>query len=106
VDLSPGVRLLGVGVSNLAGIGAAPTEQMRLDFDARASAGGPGPPLPPKSWRHAAGAVDAVRDRFGDGAVGPATLLGPAGIRVKRPGDTQWGPPGDASGSDEPSSGK
>ena len=106
VDLSPGVRLLGVGVSNLTGIGDEPAEQMRLDFDARAPAGGPGLPRSPKSWRHASGAVDAVRDRFGDGAVGPATLLGPGGVRVKRPGDTQWGPPGDASETDVPGSGK
>jgi DNA polymerase-4 len=98
VDLSPGVRLLGVGVSNLTATAAAPAEQMRLDFAAPGppdSSGRARPATRPKSWRHASGAVDAVRDRFGDGAVGPATLLGPMGLRVKRPGDTQWGPAGD-----------
>ena len=55
-------------------------------------------------------AVDAVRARFGDASVGPAALIRPhrrpevdddgvpgdreesQGLRVKRIGDTQWGP--------------
>ena len=36
--------------------------------------------------------MEAVRERFGVAAVGPAALLGSDGLRVKRPGDTQWGP--------------
>ena len=92
VDLSPGIRLLGVGVSNLTPAGTEPLEQMRLDLD---------PASPPErgsaqSRQRASGAVDAVRARFGDSAVGPATLLGPAGLRLKRSGDTQWGPSGEA----------
>jgi DNA polymerase-4 len=83
VDVAPGVRLLGVGVSNLRPAGSENLEQMSLDLDGLAH---------PGSWRQASGAVDAIRDRFGDGAVGPARLLGPGGLRLKRPGDTQWGP--------------
>jgi DNA polymerase-4 len=85
VDLAPGVRLLGVGVSNLSAADAEPVEQMSLNLDGSGSEGGSGP-------ASASEAVDAVRDRFGDDAVGPAALLGRQGLRVKRPGDTQWGP--------------
>jgi DNA polymerase-4 len=97
VDLSPGIRLLGVGVSNLVTGTDAPaaTEQMQLDLgerDAGQGADGPASAGPVPRWRDAAGAVEAIRQRFGDTAVGPATLIGPSGLRVKRPGDTQWGP--------------
>ena len=82
LDPSPGVRLLGVSVSNL---GPRPGEQLRLDD---AGAGEPA----------VARAVDEVRRRFGDAAVGPATLLGGDGLAVKRRGDQQWGPSGPRSG--------
>jgi DNA polymerase IV len=86
VDLSPGVRLLGVGVSSLSEAGTAPSEQLSLDLhDDRG----------PERGRRAASAVeavDAIRDRFGAASVGPAALVGDSGLRVKRPGDTQWGP--------------
>jgi DNA polymerase-4 len=78
LDVSPGVRLFGVGVSNLAEDG---TRQLSLD-DALTATG----------WDDAVKAVDEVRARFGDRAVGPGTLAGSDGLRVKRRGDTQWGP--------------
>ena len=78
VDAGPGVRLLGVSVSNLAR-GAA--RQLVL--------GEEGP-----AWGEATEAVDGVRARFGPAAVGPAALLGNRGIGVRRPGDQQWGPGG------------
>jgi DNA polymerase-4 len=37
-------------------------------------------------------AIDAVRRRYGMGAVGPASLAGPGGLEVKQRGDAQWGP--------------
>jgi DNA polymerase-4 len=77
VDPSPGVRLLGVGVSNLV---EAADRQLRLDD------------LHEPAWDDAAGAVDRIRDRYGDDAIGPAALAGPGGLRVKRRGDQQWGP--------------
>ena len=36
--------------------------------------------------------VDEVRARFGARAVGPASLIGPDGLRVGRGGGQQWGP--------------
>jgi DNA polymerase IV len=77
VDPAPGVRLLGVTVSGLLeGAGR------QLSFD---DAAGP-------SWQDASGAVDAIRERFGTGAIGPAAAVGRDGLRVKRRGDGQWGP--------------
>ena len=78
VDVSPGVRLLGLSASNLV---AATGRQLSLDE------GGPGPP-----GDRVAVAVDRVRARFGDEAVGPASLVGTEGLEVKRQGDQQWGP--------------
>jgi DNA polymerase-4 len=129
VDTDRGVRLLGLGMSNLVA-GTGSVEQMSLDLGGVGPAGQPhpppssgqsrpspasGPPLasgqsrpplasgqprpPLAAWQQAAGAMEAVRERFGVAAVGPAALLGSGGLRVKRPGDTQWGPPG---GPDEP----
>jgi DNA polymerase IV len=77
VDPSPGVRLLGVGVSNLAS-GAA----RQLSFDEMGS----------RDWSDASGAVDRIRDRFGDHAIGPASSVGDEGLRIKRRGDDPWGP--------------
>jgi len=70
VDTAAGVRLLGVTVSNLVQ-GAA---QQGTLF-------GEGPAAAPGGDRPSSGvqaAVDAVRARFGEGAVGPAVLLEPA----------------------------
>ena len=79
VDPTPGVRLLGVSASNLA-----PKEARQLSLDEAA-------PL----WDEATLAVDEVRQRFGADAVGPASLVGEGGLRMKRRGDQQWGPGGD-----------
>jgi DNA polymerase-4 len=90
VDVTAGVRLLGLSVSGLSRDAA---RQLTLDLDA--GSGGParqGGPVAAPAWEDTSRAVDQVRDRFGAGAVGPAALLGESGLRVKRPGDTQWGP--------------
>ena len=88
VDVSDGVRLLGVSVS---GLQPGQGEQLSLDD----WAGEPGH----RDWERAARAVDEVRRRFGESAVAPAALAGSGGVRVKRLGDTQWGPADPRSGS-------
>jgi DNA polymerase-4 len=77
IDPTPGVRLLGVHVSQLAE-GAA--RQLSLD-DVEAP-----------DWNEATGAIDAIRARYGADAIVPASLAGPEGVRIKRRGDQQWGP--------------
>jgi DNA polymerase-4 len=74
VDPTPGVRLLGVSVAQLAE-GAA----RQLTFD---EAQGPG-------WTGATEAIDEIRARFGDAAIVAGSLVG---TPPKRRGDTQWGP--------------
>ena len=85
VDVAEGVRLLGVSVS---GLGPGQGQQLTLDDWAAGQVD--------DDWDRAARAVDEIRRRFGDGAVGPAALAGAQGLRVKRLGDTQWGPAQDA----------
>ena len=77
IDPTPGVRLLGIHVSQLLDDAA---RQLSLD-DVEAP-----------SWDDATEAIDAIRARYGADAIGPASLAGPDGVRVKRQGDTQWGP--------------
>ena len=106
VDPTPGVRLLGVGVSGLG-----PPGPRQLSFDeviASGSGSGSGSAAgggfePAKDWTAATDAVDAVRARFGRSSIGPARLVGPEGLRPKRKGEQQWGPDrsGAAEGSDD-----
>jgi DNA polymerase IV len=77
IDPTPGVRLLGVSASGLV-----PGTARQLSFEDADAA----------PWPEASGAVDAIRARFGDGAIGPAAAVGRHGLRVKRTGDGQWGP--------------
>jgi DNA polymerase-4 len=86
VDLREGVRLLGVGVSNLVDPPPQQLDLLEIDTESEeddASA----------RRRAAAGAaVAAIRDKFGDNAVAPATLVDREGIRRRRFGQQQWGP--------------
>ena len=86
VDCSEGVRLLGVSASNLVERHA---EQLSFDqaVDAADEGSGSGSGSVP-----VAQAIDDVRRRFGDTAVGPASLLRAGRLKLKRQGDQQWGP--------------
>jgi DNA polymerase-4 len=112
VDLAKGVRLLGVSLSGLSD--PAGGTQLRLDFDgvtAGESTGGIDDPdgvggIRPggredarqvaarlqETWSSVTDAVDAIRTRFGGEAVGPASLVTPDGLRVRKRGEAQWGP--------------
>lgn len=79
-DVTGGVRLLGVSVSQLA-----PSATRQLSLEDQGSS----------SWADATRAIDDVRGRYGPTAVVPATLVARgAGTRVKARGDQQWGPDG------------
>lgn len=82
IEVSRGVRLLGVSVSGLTSAGGS----VQLSFDDVEPGAGPA------NWTAVEEALVTIRSRFGHGAVAPATLASPDGLRVKRRGDTQWGP--------------
>jgi len=44
------------------------------------------------SWATVTSAVDAIRARYGGSSVGPSSLVGADGLRVRRRGEAQWGP--------------
>lgn len=88
LDVSPGVRLLGVSGSNFG----ERSHQLGL-FD-RAE--------PERSPSRSAEAIDEIRERFGAAAIGPASSITGRGLRVVRKGAQQWGPdqgPGSAQES-------
>jgi DNA polymerase-4 len=128
VDLSAGVRLLGVSVSGLfrgggeahqlsfadaapgttgdgnadpAGIGHPPGRPAGSQGPGSLDVGGSGDGAI-QGWEEVEAAVTAIRTRYGHGSVGPATLIGRSGLTVKRRGDMQWGPdaPSDPSSED------
>lgn len=82
VDPSSGVRLLGVSASNFGSV----AEQMSLDdlFDAI--------PATELEWQAAEETMDAIRNRFGSTAIGPASAVSADGLRLTRHGAQQWGP--------------
>jgi DNA polymerase-4 len=87
LDVSAGVRLLGVSASSLT---SRSVEQLTLGIDENDDG----------AWDHASEAIDAIRRRFGPEAIAPASLTGPGGVRVARRGAQQWGP--DERSADEP----
>jgi DNA polymerase IV len=78
VDLTAGVRLLGLAASKFA----APSEQLRFEDLGEGSG----------RWRDASQAIDDVRERFGETAIGPASSVSGGRIRLVRAGTQQWGP--------------
>ena len=108
VDVGPGIRLLGVAGSGLTG----GSDSRQLSFDELGPADAPGRdqgegpegpgrgaprPASEASWQEVEAALAAVRARYGQSAVGAASLVGPGGLAVKRRGDTQWGPSAEGS---------
>lgn len=109
VDVSPGVRLLGVSVSTLTRTAA---ESHQLTFDVTSETGAECSRESGEALEHAAeewcnreaaweeldSALSQIRRRYGHGAVSSGALVGPEGISAKRRGDTQWGPSAEPSG--------
>jgi DNA polymerase IV len=117
VDLSLGIRLLGV---SLSGFGQRDRGvQLTFDLDPERAGLGKGDSVGreggapeqgrdpietvQRSWESVSDALDAIRARYGDSSVGPASLVGAEGLRIRRRGDAQWGPralPGRSEGDD------
>ncbi len=81
-----GVRLLGVSKSNLTNRATIATVQQLEMFTGDAE------PTAAHDLSDVDDVVAAIRARFGADAVAPAVLTSATGIRIKRLGDTQWGP--------------
>ena len=84
IDAGRGVRLLGVGVSNLTDEVA---QQLSFDVEAAGEVGDD-----PTRRDATNRAVDEIRRRFGSAAIGPARLADPAGPGRFVAGQQQWGP--------------
>ncbi len=82
IELSRGIRLLGIGVANLLN---DPGQQLELALDTVDGGAGEVDALTDQ-------VVDEVRERFGSGAIGPASSAVDGVLRVKRRGEQQWGP--------------
>ncbi len=94
IDVAPGVRLFGVTLSNLMPadeVDGAPHQLSLADMNAAEDGAGPSADAEGPAWGAVTDAVDAVRARFGNDAVVPATLVGDE-RRTFRPGEKQWGP--------------
>lgn len=80
LDPTPGVRLLGISLSQLVD---GSVRQLTLDEVA-------GP-----AWSEADTVVDEIREKFGSSAIGPAALAAQGeGLRRFEVGQQQWGPEG------------
>ena len=83
VDPGPGVRLLGISASQFVD---PPEEQLTLEDVDQTAGGGD------LEWGAAEQTIDAIRSRFGNAAIGPASAVEGAGLRLVRRGAQQWGP--------------
>jgi len=89
VDLSPGVRLIGVSAT---GLGTETYQQLTLDDAAGADDGSGAKDAPDADWRLAEAAIDEIRERFGSSAIGPAALVQPGeGLRTRSETEKPWG---------------
>ncbi len=93
VDIDAGVRLLGLSASGLEPTSV--TRQLTLELQHQDQEQGAGTLRAPglqTSWKEVTAAVDAIRRRFGQTAVGPASAAGAHGIEVTERHQAQWGP--------------
>lgn len=99
VDLSRGIRLLGISAAQFE----APPEQLSLDGLLGGDAVPSTPAAVEQAWHEASSAIDDVRARFGANAIGPTSSLVRGRLQTVRRGAQTWGPdrppeePGDQS---------
>ena len=86
IDASPGVRLLGISVSNFT------SRAHQLSLDDLLDGSTTSTLDDDHQWQLAEATVDAIRKRFGTTAIGPASAVSDRGLRVVQRGAQQWGP--------------
>jgi DNA polymerase-4 len=84
VDPGHGVRLVGVSCSNFGPV----AEQLSMDALLGETAG----VATAGEWQAAEETLDAIRSKFGSGAIGPASAMAKGSLRLVRKGAQQWGP--------------
>ncbi len=89
IDPGEGVRLLGVSAS---GLGANGVDQLSFDLGDGLAADNQSATAREQSWHDVTAAVDAIRTRFGRGAVGSAAMVTDEGVQVPARRDAPWGP--------------
>ena len=80
IDLSIGVRLLGVGASNFS----QAKNGLQLSFDEIESND--------REWRETEDAIDIIRSKYGPDSIGLVSTLTEKGLNSKKRGIQQWGP--------------
>ena len=89
IDPGEGVRLLGVSAS---GLGTDGVDQLSFDLGDGLDADNQSATAREQSWHDVTAAVDAIRTRFGRGAVGSAAMVTDEGVQVPARRDAPWGP--------------
>ncbi len=84
IDISGGVRLLGISARNLA----EPETQMSLFGETGESVEDVSANDLDAVWSSTTSAIDDIRDKFGDSAIRPASSLS----HKRKPGSSKWGP--------------
>ena len=89
VDPGEGIRLLGVSASGLS-VGEA--DQLSFDLGDGLDEENHSATAREQSWQEVTATVDAIRGRFGRGAVGSAAMVTDEGVQVPARRDAPWGP--------------
>jgi DNA polymerase IV len=89
VDPGEGIRLLGVSASGLV---AGGVDQLAFDLGDGLDEDNESATAREQSWQELTAVVDAIRNRFGRGAVGAASMVTEEGVQVPARRDAPWGP--------------
>jgi DNA polymerase IV len=89
IDPGEGIRLLGVSASGLVEGGG---DQLSFDLGDDRDDGTQSATSREQSWQDATAAIDAIRGKFGQSAVGSAAMVTDEGVRVPARRDAPWGP--------------
>jgi DNA polymerase-4 len=89
IDPGEGIRLLGVSASGLTEGGG---DQLSFDLGDGRDEGAQSAVSRERSWQDATAAIDAIRGKFGQSAVGAASMVTEEGVVVPARRDAPWGP--------------